>query len=62
MPVHVQRLVGSTVQASTVGLELEALSCVVRVLDGRGPLGAVLAELGGRLAHIFARIATQLEN
>ena len=49
--MHVQRLVGMTVQASTVSLELEALSSVVRVLDGWGPLGAVLAELGRGLAR-----------
>ena len=51
MSMHVQRLVGTTVQASTISLELEALSSVVCVLDGWGPLGAVLAELGGRLAR-----------
>ena len=51
VPVHVQRLVGATVQAGAIGLELQALSCVMSVLDGRGPLGAVLAELGGRLAR-----------
>ena len=51
MSTHVQRFVGTAIQASTVSLELEALSCVVRVLNGRGPLGAVLAELGGGLAR-----------
>ena len=43
--MHVQRFVGTTVQASTISLALEALSSVVRVLGGWGPLGAVLAEL-----------------
>ena len=33
MSMHVQRLVGTTVQASTISLELEALSSVVRVLN-----------------------------
>ena len=49
--MHVHSLVGTTVQASTVSLELEALSGIVRVLDGWGPLGTVLAELGGGLAR-----------
>ena len=49
--MHVQRLIRTTVQASTVSLELEALSGIVRVLDGWGPLGTVLAELGGGLAR-----------
>ena len=42
--------VGTTVQASTIGLEVQALGSVVRVLNRWGPLGAVLAELGGQLA------------
>ena len=49
--MHVQHFVGTTVQASTVSLELEALSGIVHVLDGWGPLGAVLAELGRGLAR-----------
>ena len=49
--MHVQRLIGTTVQASTVSLELEALSGIVRVLNGWIPLGAVLAELGRGLAR-----------
>ena len=39
MSMHVQRLIRTTVQASTVSLELEALSGILRVLNGRGPLG-----------------------
>ena len=51
MSMHIQRFVGMTVQVSTVSLELEALSSDVHALDGWGPLGAVLAELGERLAR-----------
>ena len=49
--MHVQRLVGTTVRVSTISLDLEALGSVVRVLNGWGPLGAVLAELGRGLAR-----------
>ena len=45
MSMHVQHFVGTTVQASTVSLELEALSGIVRVLNGWGPLGAVRQSL-----------------
>ena len=46
VPMHAQSLVGTTVQASTISLELEALSSVVRVLMA----GAHLAQFWQSLA------------